>query len=156
LCQFAYWEFDRALGTARILQVSWAAFPVISFQREFPFSTPVTLRSIRLTRTDCNCQSGSGRFVSPVTALRASSRLSGATNSRFPDDKYLNMRAYMWGECKEWLLQGGIPNDAKLAFDLGAPGYSHDRNVKLVLEKKEDIKKRLKRFAFSCNWCWST
>jgi hypothetical protein len=62
-----------------------------------------------------------------------------------PDDKYLNMRAYMWGECKEWLLQGGIPNDPKLAFDLGAPGYSHDRNVKLVLEKKEDIKKRLKR-----------
>ena len=27
----------------------------------------------------------------------------------------------------------------------GAPGDSHDRNVKLVLEKKEDIKKRLKR-----------
>jgi hypothetical protein len=61
-----------------------------------------------------------------------------------PDEKYLNMRAYRWGECKDWLLQGGIPNDPKLAFDLGAPGYSHDRNVKLVLEKKEDIKKRLK------------
>ena len=62
-----------------------------------------------------------------------------------PDEKYLNMRAYMWGECKDWLLQGGIPNDAKLAFDLGASRYSHDRNVKLVLEKKEDINKRLKR-----------
>ena len=62
-----------------------------------------------------------------------------------PDQEYLNMRAYMWGECKDWLLQGGIPNDPKLAFDLGAPGYSHDRNVKLVLEKKEDIKKPLKR-----------
>jgi hypothetical protein len=29
----------------------------------------------------------------------------------------------MWGECKDWLLQGGIPNDPKLAFDLGAPGW---------------------------------
>ena len=63
-----------------------------------------------------------------------------------PHDKYLNMRAYLWGECKDWLLQGGgIPNDPKLAFDLGAPGYAHDRSVRLVLEKKEDIKKRLKR-----------
>ena len=54
------------------------------------------------------------------------------------------MRAYMLGRVKEWLLQAGIPYDPK-AFDLGAPGYSHDRKVKLALEKKEDIKKRLKR-----------
>jgi len=34
---------------------------------------------------------------------------------------------------------------SQAAFGLGAPGYSDDRNVKLVLEKKEDIKMRLKR-----------
>jgi hypothetical protein len=32
---------------------------------------------------------------------------------------------------------------AQSGFDDPQPGFSHDRNVKLVLEKKEDIQKRL-------------
>jgi hypothetical protein len=42
-----------------------------------------------------------------------------------PDERHFhNMRAYMWGTCKEWLLYGSIPeNDQRLMDDLGAPGY---------------------------------
>lgn len=54
---------------------------------------------------------------------------------------YLNMRSQMWGDMKEWLRLGAIPDDEKLAQQFFAPGF-HDRNGKLVLESKQDMAKR--------------
>lgn len=59
-----------------------------------------------------------------------------------PDPKYANMRAYMWGRVKDWLPQGAIPGDAGLETDLTGPGYHHDSRDRLVLESKEQMKKR--------------
>lgn len=65
----------------------------------------------------------------------------GATHP--PDEHYLNMRAYMWGQLKDWLLSGAIPaDDPQLEADLGAPGYYLDRGNRFVLESKEKMKAR--------------
>lgn len=58
-----------------------------------------------------------------------------------PDIKYLNMRAYMWAEMREWLQKGAIPNDEALEMDLTGPGYHHVKDA-LCLESKEDMKDR--------------
>lgn len=57
---------------------------------------------------------------------------------------YFNMRAQMYGGIKDWLIAGGcIPNDERLAEELAAPEYIVKEDGKVLLEKKEDIKKRL-------------
>ena len=58
--------------------------------------------------------------------------------------KYLNKRAEMWGDLRDDLRLPGadIPDDDLLHSHLAAPGYRYDANSRLILEKKEDIKKR--------------
>lgn len=58
-------------------------------------------------------------------------------------DGYKNKRAEMWGLMKEWLKNGGqIPNDPVLASDLIGPEYQIRPDGKILLESKEDMKKR--------------
>ena len=59
-----------------------------------------------------------------------------------PDVKYFNMRAYMWGKMKDWLLTGGIDQDPRLECDLIGPGYELDSKVRIKLEPKAEMKKR--------------
>ena len=59
-----------------------------------------------------------------------------------PDLHFLNMRAYMWGKCKEWLLLGGLMDDEKLCGQLCLPGYHINNSGKLVIESKADIQAR--------------
>ena len=57
--------------------------------------------------------------------------------------KYANKRAEMWDELKDWLKLGGqIPNHNRLKQDLATPRYWFDKLGKLILEPKDDIKKR--------------
>jgi hypothetical protein len=66
----------------------------------------------------------------------------GATET--PDQAhYANMRAYIWGRMREWLLVGAIPaDDSRLESDLAGPGHHLDRRDRLVLESKEDMADR--------------
>lgn len=70
----------------------------------------------------------------------------GAASDRPINDKGAlakNKRAEMWGSLREWLKgPAALPNDDSLAFELLAPMYSYDPNNAIVLEKKEDMKKR--------------
>ncbi len=62
------------------------------------------------------------------------------------DDRYANKRAEIWGRMAEWLADPGcadIPDSDELQSHLCAPGYGFDSNSRLLLEKKEDIRKRL-------------
>jgi hypothetical protein len=59
-----------------------------------------------------------------------------------PDPKYRNMRAYMWGRMKDWLLTGAIDSDPRLECDLIGPGYELDSKVRIQLESKDEMKKR--------------
>jgi hypothetical protein len=56
---------------------------------------------------------------------------------------YGNLRAEMWGKMREWLrLRASIPAKSDLADDLCAPLYNYDVRNRLLLEKKQDMKKR--------------
>jgi len=57
-------------------------------------------------------------------------------------EKYLNKRAEMWGEMREWLSIGCIDDDTQLADDLTGPEYSIALKGQIKLETKEAMKKR--------------
>lgn len=56
--------------------------------------------------------------------------------------RYSNKRAEMWGNLRTWLGGGGIPQDRELIADLTGPGYGFNADNQIVLERKEDMKKR--------------
>ena len=62
--------------------------------------------------------------------------------SQAPDAKFANMRAYMWGKLRDWLVRGQIDKSPRLEQDLTGPGYHHDSQDRLVLEAKEQMKAR--------------
>lgn len=51
-----------------------------------------------------------------------------------------NLRAELWKRCKEWLKEGHVTEDFR--DDLIGPQYSYDSSGRLVIERKEDMKKR--------------
>lgn len=62
-----------------------------------------------------------------------------------PKGGYLNRRAEMWGKSKEWLAEPGgvqIPDTDSLHADAVAPGYKYDSLTRLVLESKEEMRRR--------------
>ena len=59
-----------------------------------------------------------------------------------PDVHFANMRAYMWAQMKEWLMRGSIDSSSALETDLTGPGFKHNSRDQLLLEAKEDMKKR--------------
>jgi hypothetical protein len=59
-----------------------------------------------------------------------------------PDHHFANMRAFMWGKTKDWLLLGALPKDENLAHQLGLPGYHINTSGKTVIESKQSIQER--------------
>jgi hypothetical protein len=55
---------------------------------------------------------------------------------------YANKRAEMWGDLREWLATGCIDNDGDLYQDLIGPEYTYDKDSRILLEKKADMKAR--------------
>lgn len=57
--------------------------------------------------------------------------------------KFANRRAEMWWKMAEWMREGGVlPDVPELTQELTAAIYRFDPHSKLLLEKKEEIKKR--------------
>jgi hypothetical protein len=64
---------------------------------------------------------------------------------RAADDRlYANRRAEMWGRMRDWLQSGGcLPqDDTALADDLIGPEYGFDAGNRILLERKEDMRRR--------------
>ncbi len=60
-------------------------------------------------------------------------------------DKYKNCRAECWDRMREWFLQDmpvEIPDSDELQTDLTALGYKYDSSDRLLIESKDDAKKR--------------
>jgi len=66
------------------------------------------------------------------------------TSSNKADDErqYFNKRAEMWGRMKDWIDGADIPNDQELVDDLTGIEYGYDSKMRVMLEKKSDMKKR--------------
>ena len=66
-------------------------------------------------------------------------------NAGFSADnpRYKNKRSEMWDTMKTWLEEGGdIPDDPVLISELSSVQYKYDPTDRMILEKKEDMKKR--------------
>lgn len=60
-----------------------------------------------------------------------------------PDPGFLNMRAYMAGMAKKWLIEGGcLPDDDELYSDIGNVETVSRVDGKIQLESKKDMKAR--------------
>lgn len=60
-----------------------------------------------------------------------------------PDKEYANLRAYMWGRMRDALRANLAIDEAPvLESDLTAPGFTHDKQDRVLLESKESMKKR--------------
>jgi hypothetical protein len=60
------------------------------------------------------------------------------------EDRYINKRAEMWGLLRDWLVDepAQIPDSDSLHADITAPHYAYDSNTRVMLERKEDMKRR--------------
>ena len=56
--------------------------------------------------------------------------------------RYANKRAEMWGFLKEWCKAGCLPDDRELAADLTGVEYGYDASDALLLERKDDMRRR--------------
>ena len=79
-----------------------------------------------------------------VSALRQMGRrpLGIAFSGSSTSEGFHNKRAECWGLMKDWLKDGWIPKDDRLKDDLCAPEYSYTSAGRVILERKEDMKKR--------------
>ncbi len=62
-----------------------------------------------------------------------------------PSGGAANRRAEMWMKSKDWLADPGgaqIPDSDSLQADACGPGYSYDSSTRLLLEKKDDMRRR--------------
>jgi len=57
-------------------------------------------------------------------------------------DKYLNKRAEMWGEMRDWLVYGAIDDSQDLMDDLTGPEYDLHTKGQIKLEPKDKMKRR--------------
>jgi len=55
---------------------------------------------------------------------------------------YANKRAEIWGHMKDWCRTGCLPEDRDLQADLIGVEYGYDAQNAILLEKKEDMRKR--------------
>ncbi len=84
-----------------------------------------------------------GGVVDALKAMRFKVFEVQAGSSADDKEKYQNKRCELWARSKEWLETGCIPNDKDLLEDFKAPQYEwHPVSNKLVLESKDDMKKR--------------
>jgi phage terminase large subunit len=68
--------------------------------------------------------------------------IDNAQSALRAEPKLANRRAECWWLMAEWLKRGCIPDDAELRAELPGPSYRFDKYGRIVLESKEDMKKR--------------
>lgn len=77
----------------------------------------------------------------PVRGVQFGARPEGLVKLRH-GVKVANRRAELWAVMREWLEGGVIPDDQSLSDDLTGVEYGFDANDRILLEKKEHMKKR--------------
>ena len=83
-----------------------------------------------------------GPIVDRLKQLGHTNVMEVQFGAKATDGKYANMRSYMWGKMRGWLVHGTIDDDTRSEQDMTGPGYEHDKQDRIVLEAKEKRKRR--------------
>lgn len=104
------------------------------------------IMSIEKYKPDAVFVDGIGIGAGVVDRLRQLGRneiIEVTAGSKASDPKYHNLRAEMWDKMALWLKAGGcLPECDGLLADLCAPTFHYGPGDKMILESKEDMKKR--------------
>lgn len=63
----------------------------------------------------------------------------------YDEQRYGNLRAEAWHDMRDWLKTARIPNNRGLTGALTSPRYQYNSKGQIMLEPKEETKKRLQR-----------
>lgn len=81
----------------------------------------------------------------PVFGVQFGARADG-WSGRTRGEKYMNKRAEIWAELRAWLVRGiisaGFEEDHSFVDELAGPTYTYNVRDEIVLERKEDMKRR--------------
>lgn len=84
-------------------------------------------------------------FKMPVIEVQFGGSADRGQSNQEGHVRYANKRAEMWGNMRDWLRGGMIPDDPDLAAELTSVEYGYvmrDGTDAILLEKKSDMKKR--------------
>lgn len=91
------------------------------------------------------CEMGYGKTLRPVNFGSAPLEPPPLDEHGKPSGGPVNRRAEMWLKSREWLEEPAgvsIPDSDSLHADACGPSYKWDSNTRLILEKKEDMRRR--------------
>ena len=99
---------------------------------------------VRINQTDAVFVDGGGVGGGVVDRLRQLrvEVIDVNFGAKAEDARYNNKRAEMWGNMRDWVKIGAIPENRELADDLIGVEYSFTPSNRIQLEKKEDMKRR--------------
>ena len=107
----------------------------------------VVAQAIKEERPDAVMIDGTGMGAGVVDRLRQLGHnvinVMVGSKSVMAVEKYFNIRAELWGNMKDWLMEEvDLPDDQELEDDLIGLEYGFDLNERIQLERKKDMKKR--------------
>lgn len=83
-------------------------------------------------------------------SVKAAAVNTGSASKR--PDEFANLRAELHFAGRAWVAEGGaLPDDAKLQAEAVAPKYKTDARGRVLVESKDDIRKRLGRSPDACD-----
>lgn len=91
------------------------------------------------------CEMGYEKVVRPINFGSAPLEPPQRDRDGRPSGGPLNRRAEMWLKSKQWLEEPGgvqIPDEDSLQADACGPSYRYDSLTRLLIEKKEDMRRR--------------
>lgn len=131
-------RYRRGRDAKSIPAVKWAG-------KDVHFSSNKIAEEIKLHKPDAIFIDGGGVGGGVIDNLKAWGFRVIEINfgSEAGDSKkYHNKRAEMWGLARDWMPTGALEVDSDLKQDLIGPEYFFDKDGRIQLEKKEDMKKR--------------
>lgn len=99
-------------------------------------------RKVAMLFVDATGGSIGGPIADRLRQLGHSNVVDVQFGGESPKAQIANYRAFMWSQMRDWLSKGAIDSTPGLEMDLTAPGYLHDKKDRLLLESKEQMKKR--------------
>jgi hypothetical protein len=135
-------KVEARQGLDTMASAGWAKHVI---DRDKPVRMFVDVGGVGAGVYDRLCEMGYGDIVRAVNFGSSPFEPPDLDESGRPSGGPLNRRAEMWLNSKKWLEdEGGVklPDEDELQADACGPGYKYDSMSRIVLESKEDMRRR--------------